>query len=470
MQKLSYLILLILVFGCTEEQKETPQKPNIVFVFADDMTYTAISALGNTEVKTPNIDRLVNHGTTFTHTYNMGAWNGAVCAASRAMIISGRSVWDVDNFRQGWKENKNFDKTWSKLMEGAGYDTYMTGKWHVACDAASIFQTAKHIRPGMPNQTKAGYHRPTSLDDKTWLPWDTAREGFWKGGKHWSEVVADDAESFLASAKDAENPFFMYIAFNAPHDPRQSPQEFVERFPVDKVSLPKPFYPRYPYALGLETIRDEELAPFPRTEFSVKTNRAEYYAIIAHLDVQIGRILDALAKNGLADNTYIVFTADHGLAVGHHGLMGKQNLHDHSLRVPYFICGPDVPAGKETAEKIYLQDAMATALDVAGAGRPNGVEFHSVLPIVRGEAKSPYASIYGAYLAAQRAIIAENHKLIVYPDLDEKLLFDLDKDEWEQNNLVDDKPELVETLTKQLEALQEEMDDDVSLSHVMGAE
>ena len=151
MKKLKYLLALLLVFACKEEQKEeTSQKPNIVFIFADDMTHTAINALGNTEIKTPNIDRLVNRGTTFTHTYNMGAWNGAVCVASRAMIISGRTVWDVNNFRQGWKENKNFDKTWGKLMEGAGYDTYMTGKWHVDAPADSVFQNVVHVRPGMP--------------------------------------------------------------------------------------------------------------------------------------------------------------------------------------------------------------------------------------------------------------------------------------------------------------------------------
>jgi len=150
MKNVFYLLTFILFFGCKEEQKETAQKPNIVFVFADDMTYTAINALGNSEIKTPNLDKLVNKGTTFTHTYNMGAWNGAVCVASRAMIISGRTVWDANNFKEGWKENKNFDKTWGKLMEGGGYETYMTGKWHVDAPADSVFQNVVHVRPGMP--------------------------------------------------------------------------------------------------------------------------------------------------------------------------------------------------------------------------------------------------------------------------------------------------------------------------------
>jgi len=173
--------------------------------------------------------------------------------------------------------------------------------------------------------------------------------------------------------------------------------------------------------------------------------------------------MDALAANGLADNTYVVFTADHGLAVGHHGLMGKQNLHDHSLRVPFFIAGPDIPSGRVTKEKIYLQDAMATSLELAGAGRPEGVEFHSVLSIARDGAKSPYEAIYGGYLKAQRAIIANGHKLIVYPELGVKLLFDQVADEWEQTNLASAKPALVEKMMQQLEALQIEMDDEVKL-------
>ena len=168
-----------------------------------------------------------------------------------------------------------------------------------------------------------------------WKPWDKSFEGFWKGGKHWSEIVADDALDFIADADKRENPFFMYIAFNAPHDPRQSPKEYVDRYPLDKVKVPENFLPEYPHNVGMgcgRGLRDEKLAPFPRTHHAVKVNRQEYYAIITHMDTQIGRILDALDKSGKKDNTYIFYGADHGLGVGQHGLMGKQNMYDHSLR------------------------------------------------------------------------------------------------------------------------------------------
>jgi len=141
----------------------------------------------------------------------------------------------------------------------------------------------------------------------------------------------------------------MYLAFNATHDPRQSPKEYIDRYPLDRIKLPENFLPQYPHAakvcgLGL---RDEKLMPYPRTEFAVKVHRQEYFAIVTHMDDQIGRILEALEKSGKADNTYIIFTADHGLAVGHHGFCGKQNMYDHSMRVPFFIVGPDIEAGSK---------------------------------------------------------------------------------------------------------------------------
>ncbi len=449
----------------TAQDDEAPRgRPNILFLFADDLAYDCVGVSGNEEVMTPQLNRLARQGTRFSHCYNMGAWSGAVCVASRTMLNTGHFVWRAHEAVKKLKsEYVPQRRMWAQRMEDAGYDTYMTGKWHVAADADKIFQNVRHVRPGMPKQQPAGYNRPLGPDDKAWLPWDKSQGGYWKGGKHWSEIVADDAEDFLDQAEESDNPFFMYVAFNAPHDPRQAPESFVRRYPVKEVSLPAPFYPEYPHALSIKSIRDEKLAPYPRSEFAVKTNRAEYYAIINHLDVQIGRILDALATSGKADNTYVIFSADHGLAVGHHGLMGKQNMHDHSLRVPFFIAGPGIPSGITSSEKIYLQDAMATSLDIADVEKPEDVEFHSVLPIVTEQQSSPYQTIYGGYLESQRAIISGNHKLIVYPELNTRLLFDLANDEWEEQDISKEHPDLVEQLTRELEELQVAMDDDVRL-------
>ncbi|MEO0334309.1 MAG: sulfatase-like hydrolase/transferase, partial [Bacteroidota bacterium] len=288
-----------------DSAKEASPPPNIVFLFADDMTYTAIRALGNEEIATPNLDKLVRNGTTFTHAYNMGGWNGAICIASRSMMISGRSLWRANQFKDHWQQNDSLalTQTWGQLMEQAGYNTYMTGKWHIAANHDSVFQTVRHVRPGMPNDFRSegsfdspetmplGYNRPKDEQDQSWLPYDSAMGGFWEGGQHWSEVLRDDALDFLDSATAKPDPFFMYLAFNAPHDPRQAPKEFLDRYPLDSISLPESWIPRYPYEEGAglgPKLRDEALAPFPRTEYATKVHIQEYYAIITHLDEQIG--------------------------------------------------------------------------------------------------------------------------------------------------------------------------------------
>ena len=218
-----------------------------------------------------------------------------------------------------------------------------------------------------------------------------------------------------------------------------------------------------------KNLRDEALAPFPRTEYAVKVNRQEYFAIITHMDAQIGRILDALEATGKADNTYIFFSADHGLAVGHHGLMGKQNLFEHSVRVPFLVVGPGVPKGKRTDAAVYLQDVMPTSLELAGVEKPDHVQFASVMPLVNGTTdKSAYDALYGAYLSVQRSVTIGNDKLILYPKIKKVLLFDLATDPNEMNNQADDpaKKPLVNKLFARFLELQKEMGDTLDIEGV----
>ncbi len=472
------IIVTSLFIGCSNKNtkdsipEKKVKKPNIVLIFADDQSYNMVHATGNKELITPNIDKLVEEGATFTHTYNMGAWNGAVCLASRAMLNTGRFVWRAQKAVSKPLKLQEEGGTWAQLMEQGGYDTYMTGKWHVSVKADSIFKYTSHIRPGMPNQTPEGYNRPLNEDDHTWKPWDTKYEGFWKGGKHWSEIVADDAEDFIAKSNSSEAPFFMYLAFNAPHDPRQSPKEFVDMYPLDNVELPESYLPEYPYkeemGAGVK-LRDERLAPFPRTAYAVKVNRQEYNAITTHMDRQIGRIMAALKKTGKLDNTYIFFSADHGLAVGSHGLLGKQNMYDHSVRVPMMVVGPGVPKNTKVDADVYLQDIMASAIELAEIKKPEYVEFNSLMALARGEQKqSVYNEIYGCYTKKQRMIRADGYKLIVYPEAKVMRLYDLQKDPLEMDDIAnqDENKEKIKTLFNRLVALQKTMDDELDLTAV----
>ncbi len=240
-------------------------------------------------------------------------------------------------------------------------------------------------------------------------------------------------------------------------------------YPLENVAVPENFMELYPYkdAIGCGPgLRDEKLAPFPRTEYSIKVHRQEYYAIITHMDDQIGRIIAHLKETGQDKNTYILFSADHGLSVGHHGLVGKQNMYDHSMRVPLFVVGPDIPENEKRDMQVYLQDIMATTLDLAGIEKPEYVEFNSLIPAINKEVtSSPYSEIYGAYINLQRMIRTDKYKLIVYPKASKILLFDIVNDPEEINNLADN-PEyfdVVKDLAGRLKKQQEIMDDPLNL-------
>jgi len=462
------LPVIITLLALIAAQLVRAEKPNILFILADDQCWETIGAVGG-EVITPNLDKLVAEGARFDHAYNMGSWSGAVCVASRHMFNTGRTVWNAHRAikeSSKWKKdhkNKphpNAIKSWSQLMSEAGYETYFSGKWHVELfEPNEVFDHVGTVRPGMPGATPEGYHRPKDENDKTWLPWDKSKGGFWQGGTHWSEVLRDEAVGFLNEAAKKDDPFFMYIAFNAPHDPRQAPKKFVDMYPLDNVKVPENFLDLYPYAdqIGCgKGLRDEKLLPFPRTEYAVKVNRQEYYALITHMDEQIGKILDALKASGKADNTYIIYTADHGLAVGHHGLVGKQNMYEHSLCPPLIVNGPGIEAGKRINTRVYIQDIVPTTLELAGARTKQTIDFESLLPLVKGVTDQGRDTIYGAYLSLQRCVIKDGWKLIYYPKAEVYRLYHLDKDSNEMNDLALN-PEYAGRLAAMKKALTEEM-------------
>ncbi len=466
MSKQLFILLLTLSLTSCTHKKEAP---NILFILADDQSYQTVNEFGEQEVITPTIDELARQGTIFTAAYNMGGWNGAICIASRTMFNTGRFLWRAEQLDYKLDSLAESGMIWSMEMEKLGYDTYMTGKWHVKIKPEDIFTYSGTERPGMPKDTPQGYNRPKDENDKEWLPWDKSFGGFWEGGTHWSEVVADETIDFLDIASKSSRPFFMYVAFNAPHDPRQSPKEYVDMYPLENISIPGSFLPEYPYKdkMGCgPDLRDERLAPFPRTEYAVKVNRQEYYAIITHMDAQIRRILDKLEETGQKENTYIVFTADHGLSVGHHGLIGKQNMYEHSLKPPLIIVGPDIPEGKEKEVAVYIQDIMPTVIEYAGGHVPEYVEFNSLKPLIEGrQINSNYPEIYGAYMDRQRMIRKDGYKLIVYPYAGVRRLFNIVEDPEEVNDLARNADHQVrlEDMFNELTLLQKEMGDTLRL-------
>lgn len=426
------------------------EKPNFLFLFSDDQTFRALGKSGELEVRTPNLDRLAKSGTTFTHAFNQGAWSGAVCIPSRTMLNTGRMLWYTQGKNGGITPQTAL---WGETLGHAGYDTFMVGKWHVAENALKrSFKKLGPLTGGFLASTPIGgpaYNRPAP--GNPWTPDDPHWNGHWlkKKGEtvHSSVYIADSAIDYLKStATQSKNPFFMYVGFNAPHDPRQAPKEFLDLYPPDSLKVPPNFLPEHPFPIGnTRGIRDEILAPYPRTPEIIKVHLQEYYALISHLDAQIGRILDALEATGKASNTIVIFTSDHGLAIGQHGLLGKQSLYDHSLRMPFILAGPGIPKDSRNDALIYMQSLFATTCEMAGVPVPESVQFPSLVPLVTGAKKQLHEAIYAAYFNDQRVVRTEQWKLIRTPSAHQVQLFDIRKDPWEMHNLAAD-PDQAATL------------------------
>ena len=422
---------LILVFSAcsTTSEKTIEEKPNIIFLLADDQRAGTINTLGNAEIITPNLDKLVNEGTLFQNAYLIGAMNGAVCAPSRAMLMTGRSLFNIDPTGNTIDTGHT---TLPKTMANAGYHTFHVGKWHNGRAAFSnSFENGSRIFFG-------GMHRQYNVPT-----YEFNKEGDYAENKlnppspkHSSELYADAGVSFIQNYS-SKNPFFLYIAFQAPHDPREMPEAYLEMYDTANISLPPNFKTEHPFDNGELDIRDEWLAGYPRTPEEVKANIAAYYAMITHLDAQIGRILDALDKKGLAENTIIVYSADNGLAVGQHGLMGKQNLYEHSVKVPLLFKGKGIPPGEQRTGFAYLYDIYPTFCEMAGIDIPTTVEGKSLQPIIENEEEIVRESMFFAYKNFQRAARKDNWKLIKY-NVDDQVstqLFDLANDPYETTNL-----------------------------------
>jgi arylsulfatase A-like enzyme len=436
------LLLCLLLLRSALVFAHGEQRPNILFLFSDDQRADSIASLGNASIRTPALDRLVKTGTAFTRAYCMGANQGAVCVPSRAMLMTGRSLFRI-------QEQLQDQDTWPEAFARAGYSTFITGKWHNGAPSVlRAFQQGKAVFLG-------GMGDPYRLKIQDIDSTDRTFKNQRISGEHCVKVFADQAAAFLDGQRGKPQPFLCYVAFNAPHDPRVAPKELHERYHASPPPLPANFLPQHPFNNGALVIRDEELAPWPRTSEIVRQHLADYYAAIEFLDAQIGRILTALENAGKLDTTIIVFSSDHGLAIGSHGLFGKQNLYDHSMRAPLIITGPGLARDQRSDALCYLFDIFPTLGQIAGVPNPAGSEGRNLLPILKGEAKTHREVIFTAYTKSQRAIRDGRWKVIRYPQISKTQLFDLDADPEEKHDLSTD-PKYAGELQRLTDRLREE--------------
>ncbi|MBX3011642.1 MAG: sulfatase-like hydrolase/transferase [Caldilineaceae bacterium] len=415
-----------------------PQPPNILFMIADDHRHDAIHTLGDVTVQTPHLDALANNGTAFRCNYIMGGLSGAVCIPTRACLHTGVNTFGavmsqtVDDSRNLMTLRPNLP-TLGETFRQQGYTTFATGKWHndKASFQRSFADGARIFFGGMSDHDAVPLHDydPTGhyADEQRYI-----------GRGFSSELFADAAIHFLQQ-QSGTRLFFLYLAFTAPHDPRTPPGAYATRYDPAAIPLPANFLPEHPFDNGELQIRDEKLAPWPRTPALVRRHLADYYGMISHMDEQIGRVLATLQATGQWENTIIVYMADHGLALGQHGLLGKQNLYDHSIRVPLLLQGPGIAAGNRVDALTHSYDLYPTLCALAGMPIPAHVEGQSLLPLIDGAPGR--AQVCTVYKDLMRSLRQGNWKLIRYyhsrqnqAGVDQIQLFNLADDPWEQHN------------------------------------
>lgn len=426
------------------------EKPNVLFILADDQRFDTIHALGNEEIQTPNLDRLAAEGTAFTQAHIPGGTSGAVCMPSRAMLNSGKTLFHL--YQSGQRIPASHTTMGQCFLEN-GYRTAGIGKWHNGpdsfarsfCDGDEIFFGGMWdhwnvpVNSFHPDGRYENIVRTTPNFFHVNHPMDTIAERI-TAGKHSTELFTDAAIRFIKQPHD--KPFFLYTALLAPHDPRTMPERFKRMYDPEKIRLPENFQPEHPFDFGIDPKigedRDENLAAHPRTGAEIRRHIADYYAMISHIDENVGRLLDALERTGQLENTLIVYTGDNGLAVGRHGLMGKQNLYEHSVRVPLIFRGPGIPKGERRDAWVYLLDIYPTLCELCGVPAPASVEGQSFKKALLsgGPARE---TLYFAYTHLIRGVQKDGCKLLRYKLAPEETqLFDLIRDPNETQNHYND--------------------------------
>jgi arylsulfatase A-like enzyme len=419
-------------------------RPNVIFIIADDHRYNAIRATGDKTVQTPVLDALAEAGTMMASTHIVGGVDGAVCVPCRACVNTGSHIFQatesqaIDN-HAGTNVIRSGAATMPSWFRAHGYHTHAVGKWHndtasftagfCGGDALFFGGMSEHRQVPVFDYDPEGRYPQEARRIKTTFS---------------TELFSDKAIGFL-ERYESDEPFFLYLAYTSPHDPRTAPEPYASMYDPARIPLPPSFMDRHPFDNGEMVIRDEKLAVFPRLEEEVKQHIADYYAMITHMDHHIGKVMEALAASGKADNTLIVYTADHGLSVGQHGLLGKQNMYDHSIRVPWLLKGPGVPAAQRVDALAYQFDIFPTLCELVGIEPPPNIEGRSINSLIQGEEGVGRETVYSLYKDIQRMVKDDRWKLIRYrrsqrtgQGTDCNQLFDLQNDPWETVNLADD--------------------------------
>ena len=426
------ILFSLVLFAAIAWPSAAVKRPNVVFIFTDDQRPDAFGAVGNPDVKTPNMDRLFHNGFVFKQAYIQGSMTFATCLPSRAMLMSGKSL-----FRAPMRLDSG--TILPQALRKGGYHTFATGKWHNGeLSFENSFDEAEAVFFGGAARSHIGVpvHRMIA---GLMVPYDS-------GESFSTELFADAAIEYIESRQKIDKPFFCYIPVTAPHSPVTPPGKWATMYDPKKITLPPNHVALRPDLAestrggsrrgggrggrGRGGDENGETSPVERA----KQDYSKYYGLISHLDHHVGRVLDTLEKTGQADNTIVVLATDHGMSKSSHGASGKNNAYEHTSRVQMVFSGATVPKGSSDA-LVYLYDIYPTLCGLAGLPVPEGVEGKNLTKLIRGKSEKVRDHLFTAYMQDQRTIRDDRWKLFHRGSENRVSLYDLKNDPHELNDL-----------------------------------
>jgi len=490
--RLSYLMVLVawLVGNPLAGRAEVDGRPNIVFLFSDDHALNAISAYGGPLAgiaPTPNIDRLATEGAIFKNSFVANS----ICAPSRACVLTGKHSHKNGLLTNGTSFNGN-QWTIANALQDAGYSTAVIGKWHLVSDPVGF-----DYWEVLPNQ--GNYYNPDykQMDGST-----TRVEGYVP------DISTDKSIAWL-EGRDTNQPFFLMCQYKAPHRTFSPASRYLGAFdgvefpepdnlfddystrsatlPLNEMEIDRHFYWAYDMKLrkeehpgvslpGPDSLGTPEydrmnaaqreawdahfgplnqafladytagLTPEEIVQWKYQRYMRNYLSTVKAVDENVGRMLDYLDANGLAENTIVVYSSDQGFYLGEHGWYDKRWMFEESFKMPFLIRWPGtVTPGLQPTELIQNIDYAPTFCEAAGIPIPPEVQGASLVPVLTGTSTNWRNSVYYAYYGASAHHVPEHYgvrtdryKLIYFPNTDEWNMFDLDVDPSEMNNIYDD--------------------------------
>jgi len=477
------------------------ERPNILFIFTDDHASHALSCYGSVINQTPNLDRIANEGMRFDNCF----CTNSICGPSRAVILTGKYSHKNGFFRNGNKFDGT-QLTFPKMLQMAGYQTAVIGKWHLG----------EHMEPKGFNYSEVlvgqgPYYNPVFLKD----PNGNGNRERTKYTGYTTNIITDLALDWLKEGRDDSRPFMLMFQHKAPHRAWEPGPDHLTMY--DDVEIPEPINLFDDYSgrgtaaheqdmtiaktmnardlkfVPPRNLTDEQLETWnaayePKNKAFKEANLKgedlvrwkyqryikDYLRCVASVDDNVGRVLDYLEKNGMADNTIVVYSSDQGFYLGDHGWFDKRFMYEESYRQPLMVRWPEViEAGSVNTDLVSNVDFAETFVDIAGFDKPEVMQGASIVPLMKGDTPDDWrTSHYYQYyefepdrrtahmVRRHRGVRTKRFKLMHFYNLGEWELFDLDNDPNEMQSVYDDPAyaEVQKRLKYELERLADELE------------